>query len=69
MADILQIEIEDVHARLQKAYDNVLKDKPDLSRRQRGNLIRHMALNTAQNHQNTMKKVLGWNTDDILNIL
>lgn len=69
VADILQFEIEDVHARIKAAYDRTLQEKPHLSRRQRGNLIREMAGNTARNHQATMKKVLGWNNEDVLSIL
>ena len=69
VADILQVELPDVHDRIQKAYDRVLQEKPNLSRRQRGNMIRIMAMNKARMYQKTMKDILGWNTDELLNLL
>jgi len=68
-ADVLQIELHNVHQRIQDAYDKILKEKPNLTRREKGNLIRQMALNTANNHQETKKKVLGWNDSDVLDAL
>lgn len=66
VADILQIELTDVHERLQLAYNKILKEKPSLSRKQRGNYIREMTINTANKFQETKKKILGWNDEDIL---
>ena len=69
VADVLQIELKNVHERIQAAYDKVLKEKPELTRRERGNLIRQMATKTADSYQETKKNVLGWNNDDLLNSL
>ena len=69
VADILQIELSDVHERIQKAYDKTITEKPHLTRRERGNLIRKMAEATANKYQETKKRILGWNEDEILNSL
>lgn len=66
VADILQLELDDVHQRIQIAYHKVLREKPELGRVQRGNCIRMMAEATANKYQDTKKKVLGWNDQDIL---
>lgn len=66
VADILQIELDDVHERIQKAYDKILSDKPELSRRERGNIIRLRAIHSADKFQSTKKKVLGWNDEELL---
>lgn len=65
VADVLQLEIKDIHEVIKKAYDKVLLEKPELSRKERGNYIREMAEKTALKYQETMKKVIGWNDDDI----
>lgn len=65
VADVLQIELPDVHERIQLAYDKLLREKPELTRRQRGNCIREMAERTANQYQESKKKVLGWNDKDI----
>ncbi len=69
VADILQSEFENVHIMLQKAYDSVVEHKPELSRRKKGNSIRQMATNTANKHQKTKKHFLGWNDEDLLDLL
>ena len=65
VADILQLELDDVHNRLQLAYDKVLQSKPELGRIQRGNCVRRMAEVTANKYQNTKKLILGWNDQDM----
>ncbi len=69
VADILQIEINNVHERIQIAYDRLLKERPALGRRQKGDCIRRMAENTANKYQETKKKLLGWNDDEIFSLL
>jgi hypothetical protein len=69
VADIIQLEFDDVHGRLQKAYDKILNEKPELSRRERGNAIRQMAERSANNFQVSKKKVLGWNDDELFALL
>jgi hypothetical protein len=64
VADVLQLELEDVHAKVQAAYNRVLEKHPELSRRLRGNYIRQMAEATANKFQASKKKVLGWNDED-----
>jgi hypothetical protein len=66
VADILQLELNDVHHRIQIAYDKVLQEKPELGRIQRGNYVRRMAEVTANKYQESKKKVLGWNDQDML---
>ena len=66
VADILQIVLTDVHDSIQRAYDKSLKEKPNLKRRERGNLLREMSIKTANEHQEIKKKILGWNDQDIL---
>lgn len=65
VADILQLELDDVHQRIQLAYNKILQEKPDLGRIQRGDCVRRMAENTANKFQGTKKKVLGWNDQDM----
>lgn len=65
VADVLQTELADVHERIQSAYNRVCLQQPNLTRRERGSLIRQMSKNTARAHQITMKQVLGWNDEDI----
>ncbi len=64
VADVLQIELPNVHERIQLAYDKLLREKPLLTRRQRGNCIREMAELTANQYQDSKKKILGWNDKD-----
>ena len=66
VADILQLELDDVHHRIQLAYDKVLQEKPELGRKQRGNYVRRLAEVTANKYQETKKKILGWNDQDML---
>lgn len=66
VADILQLELDDVHRGIQRAYDKVFQEKPELSRMQRGNYIREMAEFTANKSQETKKKILGWNNQDVM---
>lgn len=65
VADILQLELDCVHNRLQLAYDKVLLSKPDLGRKIRGNRVRRMAEVTANKYQKTKKETLGWNDQDM----
>ncbi|HYR05257.1 MAG TPA: hypothetical protein VEP71_01090, partial [Gallionella sp.] len=58
-------ELENVHQRIQLAYDKSLKEKPELSRKLRGNYIRQLAERTANRFQETKKKLLGWNDHDM----
>ena len=69
VADVLQLEVDDVHGRLQIAYDRFLTEKPELSRRERGNAIRQAATRTANKYQIAKKKVLGWNDDELCALL
>lgn len=66
VADILQLRLPDVHSKIQDAYIKSLETHPDLSRRERGNLIRSRAEHTANGYQDTKKRVLGWNDDELL---
>lgn len=65
VADILQIELPDVHKAVQRAYDTVVKNHPELSRREKGNLIRSASVGKANEYQATKKQVLGWNDEDL----
>jgi len=69
VADVLQLEFDDVHEKVQLAYLKVVEEKPELSRRQKGNYVRQMAENTANKYQDTKRKVLGWNDHDIISSL
>lgn len=66
VADILQLRLPDVHSKIQDAYIKSLETHPDLSRRERGNLIRKSAEFTANQYQDTKKHVLGWNDGELL---
>ena len=66
VADILQIELPNVHKSIQFAYNKSIIEKPELSRKSRGNYIRQMSVVTANQFQETKKVVLGWNDQDIL---
>ncbi len=66
VADILQIELDDVHARTQTLYNKICEKHSYLSRRQKGNAIRQAAIAKANEFQKTKKKILGWNDEDWL---
>lgn len=66
VVDILQIELPDVHKSIQNAYDKFLLKKPELTRRERGNYIRELSVNSANQFQDTKKKIIGWNNQDFL---
>jgi hypothetical protein len=69
VADILQLEFDDVHKKVQAAYDRLCNEHPDISRREKGNAIRNASVNTANKYQETKRKVLGWNDNDFLLLL
>lgn len=48
IADILQESLPDVHAWVQNAYVIVTRKKPELSRRQKGDLVRRMSVREAE---------------------
>ncbi|MBL4908405.1 MAG: hypothetical protein JKX78_00015 [Alteromonadaceae bacterium] len=66
VADILQLEFDNVHKKVQAGYDKLCKEHPHISRREKGNAIRVASVNTANKYQETKKKVLGWNDNDFL---
>jgi len=66
VADVLQLEMDDVHQRIQAAYEKLCKEHPELSRREKGNAIRVASVKTANQYQSTKKDVLGWNDDEFL---
>lgn len=68
VADILQISLPNVHENIQCIYNKILNKKPELSRRERGNLIRIVSEQMANEHQDIKKQILGWNDDDTLNL-
>ena len=47
-ADVLQKILPDVHAWVQDTYNKVASRKPELSRREKGDLVRVLANNEAQ---------------------
>jgi len=63
VADILQIETDDVHNRIQLLFNKLSKKDSNLSRRERGNAIRRSATIKANSFQETKMKILGWNDD------
>lgn len=48
IADVLQMSLPDVHKWLQTAYNKVVVKKPELSRRQKGNVVRALARREAE---------------------
>lgn len=48
VADALQELLPDVHAWVQKTYDLVAERKPDLGRRQKGDLVRSLSVREAE---------------------
>lgn len=60
-ADVLQQALPDVHTWVQQTYDRISKRKPNLSRREKGDLVRALANKEA--HQHPLHKKL---IDDLL---
>lgn len=56
VADVLQQVLNDVHAKIQAIYNRLLESNPNLTRRQRGDIIRSMAERTADLHQDVKKR-------------
>lgn len=48
VADSLQESLPDVHAWVQNAYDRVAAMKPELSRHQKGDLVRRLSVREAE---------------------
>lgn len=48
VADVLQMHLPDVHTWLQTAYNKVVVKRPELSRRQMGNVVRALARREAE---------------------
>ena len=48
VADTLQESLPDVHAWVQNAFDRVTAMKPELSRRQKGDLVRRLSVKEAE---------------------
>ena len=48
VADVLQEALPDVHAWVQDAYDRVTTKKPELGRRQKGDLVRLLSVREAE---------------------
>lgn len=48
VADVLQELLPDVHAWVQESYERVAKKKPDLGRRQKGDLVRALSVREAE---------------------
>jgi len=70
VADILQIElIDEVHERIQALYNRICENHPDLGRKAKGNMIREAAVRKANEYQSTKKSLLGWNDDELLEML
>lgn len=65
VADILQLELKDVHKSIQDAYDKLTASYPKLTRLEKGDIIREASIAEANKHQTSKKKVLGWNSHDL----
>ena len=50
IADVLQGAIPDVHAWVQATYERVVAKKPHLSRREKGDVVRILAVREAQKY-------------------
>lgn len=50
VADILQKNLADVHSWAQSAYDRVADRRPNLGRRQQGDLVRALAIREAMRY-------------------
>ena len=48
VADTLQESLPDVLAWIQNAYNNVTREKPEFSRRQKGDLVRRLSVREAE---------------------
>jgi hypothetical protein len=48
IADVLQSALPDVHIWVQGTYDRVVEKKPHLSRREKGDIVRVLAVREAQ---------------------
>lgn len=67
IADVLQFALgAEVHTRIQAAYDKVLAKYPDLSRKQRGDLVRQMAFIRAQEDPEIERKFRGFCSRDLV---
>ena len=51
-ADLLQESLSDVHAWIQSKYELVCSKKPELSRREKGNVVRALARKEAETNPN-----------------
>ena len=51
VADVLQIDLHDVHAWVQSTYNKVANERPKLGRRQKGNIVRELAIRMAEKSQ------------------
>jgi hypothetical protein len=69
VADILQLELSNVHESLQEAYNQLALNHPNLTRRKKGDYLRRVAELKANKYQKTKKQVLGWNDDELLQSL
>ncbi len=65
VADILQLELNDVHASIQHAYNALVISHPYLTRREKGDIIREASIIEANKYPLSKKKVLGWNNEDL----
>jgi len=65
VADILQVELNDVHSRIQVLYNKINEQHPNVGRKIKGNMIREAAVRKANEYQETKKKILGWNDDEL----
>lgn len=66
VADILQVELIDVHSRIQTLYNKINEQHPNVGRKIKGNMIREVAVRKANEYQETKKKILGWNDAELL---
>lgn len=48
VADVLQESLPDVHDWVQRTYDRVARKKPELGRRQKGDLVRLLTMREAE---------------------
>lgn len=52
VADLLQEVLQDVHSWIQQKYSLVCEKKPHLTRREKGDYIRHLASKEVEKHPN-----------------
>lgn len=50
VADVLQGALPDVHAWVQNAFDKVAEKSPEISRYQKGNLVRRLSVREAEKY-------------------